>query len=399
MSTTSPDTINSNITIEKNDRTIRFSVGDNGFLFAGRQLLYEWDFGDKNRSLLDSPTHSYNSAGTYTISLAIRDISTGEVLQNFSQTIQVTSDITSSSTSSISSVSSSSDVTENGTSSFSLWGILKVIFIIICLLTLALSLYTVIVWLKRKSTQSIQQTLEKIEEKIVKNNQNDEEKKMPAPMNLKKDSVELSPKKNVVDVAEREKAQVEFQTKQRTNETATASAGPVPAWLKKSPEPTPPPMAPTPAAKPPQKKPEENKTPVSKEQSTPPSPLKTAAVPPPAPAPKVPMATPTKEPAPPPARAPAPVQEPKSDPTPPQVSASNSAPDGPVPAWLKPSTQEKSPSPPSSVATPVPAPPATLAKSGDIPQKELVNPETEKKKESTDDSDPTIAIIKADSLS
>ncbi|UCD45325.1 MAG: PKD domain-containing protein [Candidatus Bathyarchaeota archaeon] len=39
----------------------------------GGVILYEWDFGDGHGAVVDSPTHSYDNPGEYTVSLTVRD--------------------------------------------------------------------------------------------------------------------------------------------------------------------------------------------------------------------------------------------------------------------------------------------------------------------------------------
>ncbi len=34
---------------------------------------YSWSFGDRGTSTLENPTHSYSEAGTYTVSLTVKD--------------------------------------------------------------------------------------------------------------------------------------------------------------------------------------------------------------------------------------------------------------------------------------------------------------------------------------
>ncbi|MBU2259591.1 hypothetical protein KKC44_03200, partial [Patescibacteria group bacterium] len=52
--------------------------------------LFQWNFGDGNLSLLDAPIHTYMQNGSYTIRLTVRNLKTGEVSSEVSETLKVT---------------------------------------------------------------------------------------------------------------------------------------------------------------------------------------------------------------------------------------------------------------------------------------------------------------------
>ncbi len=403
--------VNGPIVIDQKDLTVSVSVKTDDPALQGKQLLYEWDFGDKNRSLLNTPSHSYAAAGTYVVTLMIRDIATAEILQSISATVQVSEPVAPvSSASSVASSESSSAGSGGSASSFSVWSVAKVLFIILLLLALAVGLYAVLTWIKKRTTNSIQQTLEKMEETIVKKDPKEAVGETPAPMKLKKDIVDVTPRKASEEIVEREKARPDFQAQQRPNETPVASAGPVPPWLKNagdSVQKTPAPVAPAaatpapapvaapaaPAAQGPVPAWLKPETEAPKTPSVPAGPVAPApaskpvvvAAPAPAPVPASPKPTPVPVPKPQPTPKPAPTPAPA--PVNPPTPAAAPAPK-PAPAPVAPKAETPKP-------TPAPVPKAEAPKP--IQSKA---PEQPKPAQSTQDgSDPPIAIIQADSIS
>ena len=130
-------------------------------IVTGKSLLLEWNFGDRSKSLLNTPTHTYNFPGSYTLSLIARDITTGEIAYEGSTGIQIlpSQNPTSSVSSSQQTIESSSSSTGEG-SSGSIGSIVTVVMIIIFLLLLAGGLYGILTWIKKRTTYSIQKTLE-----------------------------------------------------------------------------------------------------------------------------------------------------------------------------------------------------------------------------------------------
>lgn len=56
---------------------------------SNQQVLYVWDFGDGNYSNSKSATHTYNRAGTFTVSLSLKDTKTNKTLNKSSIEITV----------------------------------------------------------------------------------------------------------------------------------------------------------------------------------------------------------------------------------------------------------------------------------------------------------------------
>jgi immune inhibitor A len=73
-------------------------------------LTYLWDFGDSSSSTVENPSHTYNTAGTYTITLVTTDSIGNEVTAN--QVITVSSPIIT--------ATASTTTTDNGSSGGSL---------------------------------------------------------------------------------------------------------------------------------------------------------------------------------------------------------------------------------------------------------------------------------------
>ncbi|MBP7114415.1 MAG: PKD domain-containing protein [Candidatus Peribacteraceae bacterium] len=412
---------NSPVLMQREGAVVHFSARLDESQTAGREVLYEWDFGDRSKSLLYAPVHTYAAPGTYTIGLKIRDISNAEVLYEGTDMLVLDNvPVIESSSSSASSGTSSSTVS-NGGSSASIKGVLQVSFIIILLLAFAVGLYFLFTWIKRKTASGLQKTLEKMEGTIVNKDPVDPTK--AEPMKLKK---EKSAPPDIV--VEREKATVEFRTQERTNETPAASSGPVPSWLAKAPTKAPT-FAPAPAVSAP--KPAAPAEPTPSQDGPTPAWLKPAPVPPRAPAvtqaptpapaakpapspaspPRAPEATPKAPPAvvrqpkapeaakaevkPAPVAAPVVPLQPKVPEAPKPTAAPVPAPE-PKPEPPKPAPAPVAPPPQPNVETPKPTPaPAPKPVAQPIPQAQPKAMTEEKK----NDDDPPIAIIQADSIS
>ncbi len=390
----------------------------------GKQLLYEWDFGDRFRSLLTTPVHRYAAPGQYVVALTVRDISNGSVLFAGTQTVQVQGSsqspapVSSAPASSGSTNSVASSQASSGSSGSSFGAILKVGFIILMLLALAMGLYALFTWIKRKTSTSIQQTLEKMENSIVQKPA--DASAAVVPMKLKKEEIKITTEK----ISDREKSKAEFQTTARSdNAPIAASTGPVPSWLKNTP--TPPVSKPAPASTP---------TPAPKPATPPPTPapkpapvpavtptavpkqvadatpdwLKPAAAKP-APAP-TPAPVPTPKPAPQPVAAPVPAPAPAPAPTPKVSETVNQPKASPVAAEAKqPDQTAMNPSVPMAASGPVPewlkaarkqseVTPTTASKPT-AESKPILPLETKPKAVSSDEGEPPIAIIQADSIS
>ena len=409
---------NSPVLMQREGAVVRFSAKLDESISAGKELLYEWDFGDRTKSLLYAPTHTYAAPGTYNVGLKIRDISNAEVLYEGVDSVLIDNvPIQGSSSSGGSESSASSSGTTGGDSSVSLKGILQVSFIILLLLGFAVGLYVLFTWIKRKTATGLQKTLEKMEGTIVNKDVVGEAK--PVVMKLKKEvtKTEENVKQNEI-IVDREKAKAEFKTQERTNETPVAGSGPVPSWLAKAATKPAPASAPTPTAPAPTPAPKAETaaalTPAPPSQEGPaPAWLKPAPAPTSAPAPtQAPTPAPQAKPAPsptpapvaaqtPPKAAPQVVSQPKAQQAPTSVPKPEVKP-APVPApapnvQVAAAVQPKAPEAPKPQPKPenIPQPPAAPKPvPKPIPQAEPnVEPATKK------DDDQPIAIIQADSIS
>lgn len=430
--------------------TVSFGAAFDQNQMQGKELLFEWDFGDRGRSLLNTPIHTYPAQGTYTVKLVIRDIATGTSVAESTLPVQVFAPATGTTSSAASqggivttSSAPSSQNTSNEESGFSLGSVMSAIFIIVILLAIAMGLYLLLTWIKKRTTSSIQQTLEKMENTIVKKTDTVQNGVSAEPMKLKKASAKVDTPP--VEIIDKETSKPEI--KKQNPETPSTSAGPVPAWLQKGssqpaakPAPTPAPVAaPKPAP-----------APAPQPKTAPPAPQAVVPKPAPAPAPKpatpapaiaavpkpaTPIATPqpkvapapvAPKPQPPPPAVPvtaskpatpppaAPVTPPKAPPAP--VAAPKSAPapepkpQAAVPApELKPVASTPAPTPKKEVvpapvpqpkpvtATPKPAAPQAPKKAEPMPIEPL-NPSDKSSTINRSDDDPPIAIIQADSL-
>ncbi len=72
------------------DGSVRFSVSLRDPLPADIPFLYEWNFGDSSKSLLDHPLHTFPKPGVYTVELRIVDLRTYEERVKLRSDVQVT---------------------------------------------------------------------------------------------------------------------------------------------------------------------------------------------------------------------------------------------------------------------------------------------------------------------
>jgi hypothetical protein len=310
-----------------------------------KQLLFEWDFGDTTKSLLTSPQHTYFAAGSYPVSVTVRDILTGTSLLSFTDSVTLTESSASLSSSTSSSVSASVQSSSGSSASeVSFWwtSFFPVFLILLALLFLSLLLFFFIQFIKRKMGEKLSMTLETIENKIVSSPSRDALVTTIEPVKLKKETppqkeVIVSPKKesSSQDIAEKETSNPEFSS-QRTNETPLTQSGPVPSWLQKGASP-------------------------SKTSETH-SAIETPKTPP-VPSNAVPMTPSTPSPSPSPSSSASSTPSPSSPVPPLSVDASPASEGntGPVPAWLK-----TSPS-----ATPVASKPIVPPVSSPLPTPKL----------------------------
>jgi len=410
---------NSPILMKQDGLTVSFSALAPATQSGGTQLLNEWDFGDRTRSLLTSPIHTYAAPGMYTIGLTVRDILTGQIVYAGTEVVEVAmATISSAQSQSQQAVQSSAPPASSaaraggGGGSLTLSGsVVKVGVIIFILLAVAIGLYALFTWIKRKTTGSLEKTFERMEQTILKQDPKAAVKTGKVePMKLKKEPLASPVTKSedhpLEEIRDRENAQTEFRTQDRALVTPIADAGPVPDWLKKAPE---------------------------KPTSTPPW-LEQQETPKPQPTPQV-APIPTKSPSIP--AQPQPQPQPPAPPPPPAPPAAAPT-SGPVPDWLKPAqiaaTPQPQPTPkpatletqptakPPSTPTPKPAPvqpqqaptpqtpPPPLQASAKAPSPPIQpkpKPQTQTQpppspppspKPENNGDEPPIAIIRADSL-
>ncbi len=365
---------NNSILAEKRGLTVTFSGRIDQTVRATRELLLEWDFGDRSRSLLNSPVHTYVKNGVYTVNLTVKDIATGEVLLTGSETIQVqaeqpTTPVTPSTPGTTPTTPVKVTPTTTTKSGGSIGSIIKVIFIVFFLIALAVGMFFVLRWLKNKTAGKLQQTLDKMENTIVDKQEEKEGQKKATTMKLKKEKkvekTEVAASEPEPVKAEEVSAQETSKSDMKTGEAALASAplasqdAPVPDWLKggSSPAPIaesapmpvvtePSPMATQDAPVPdwlkpqtPQAAPVVETTPAAVE----PAQADPAAIPDWLKGPSTTTVAPP-EPAPAPATTPAPTPAP----------APLAAQDAPVPDWLKPAATQAPSAAPAPVIEPKP---------------------------------------------
>lgn len=73
--------------IRINWKTYRFISQTRGFF--SQNLIYDWDFGDSQKSNLSSPKHIYSNPGTYQVKFTITDKTTGLSFSAQPQTIYI----------------------------------------------------------------------------------------------------------------------------------------------------------------------------------------------------------------------------------------------------------------------------------------------------------------------
>lgn len=385
------------------ERTYTFeAVFDNPAATAG-QLLYQWQFGDGQQSLMTKADHTYVADGTYNVSLLVRNLRDGSDIGSTSMHVTVSAD------SGAVSSQDSSDSTDAPPAADGTGFNLRSVVMLGMLFLGSILIGILIIWLigkLRKGKASLADKLETIEQTVVKSPSQE-----PAPLTIAPPmaTVETKRVEPPPAIAEREKeAAVE-----RPAPAPAVKPENTPAWLnapaasksasqqaqprsvatdvaqKPAPAPTPAPVqtpAPKPAAAP------------ARPQA--PSWLQQSATPKPAPVQTQPAA---KTPPAPviPASAPQQAPKPVSTPVPPPVAAVSApvAPTTPKPvqtpaaAPAAPATPTPvvPPAPPIQPAQPTPTPtpaPAPAAPATPVAPQELDIPA----------ADQPIAIIRAESL-
>jgi PKD repeat protein len=355
-------------TQQTGERTYTFTAAfDNPDAAAG-QLLYQWQFGDGQQSLVTHAEHTYAEDATYTVSLLVRNLRDGSEVASTSTVLNVTA----SNASSVSSeqTSSASSTPSTGGSGFSLGGIGRILMLVgIFLGSLLLGVLAIFIIGKlRKGKSSLADRLENMEKTMVKS----PTQESPAPL-------VIAPP--VMPAAETKRAEPPPSIAQREQEKAVERPAPqptpkaenTPSWLNTpavKPAPTPAPAAPAPAQKPASAPVQPAPAPAPKPAAAPaqtPSWLQQPSAPPAAkPAAPVPASVPaptvaqTPKPAPAQPATPAWLQQPATPATPkPTAPAQPAAAPAPKPVTppAAPVPQQPAPTPtPTSVQTPKPAP-------------------------------------------
>ncbi len=320
-------------------------------------LLYEWEFGDGERSLETNPTHQYPVGGSMTVKLHIRDLQTGNTVGRAETTVTpVVPPPSSAQSSDVSSEAPSVIPPDEPTDTTGFpWGRLLLfggIFIV------ALLIGIVIVWLLSflRRSHKIEKTLASIENVVAPSKDT-----IPPPLAIKSkpQTPSLAAQQKVID------AEISAATPSKQG-SAPVKEEVAPEWLKKGLAPVDQKKSqPSPAAAPATPKPL---------QPEPPKATPTPATPPVIPA----KPTPTPSPSPITPK-PAPIQPPKQ-PTPPVAPSPPSPPAANLPRWLQPtpptavppSAPKTEPTPPTPQATPSPVPsgvaaPRTTASSASAP--------------------------------
>lgn len=337
-------------------RTFNFTASFEIPAAPNTPLLYHWEFGDGQQSLLANPTHEYTEDGTYEVKLRIRNLTDGKDVAAFTQEVAVEEMTGGDTTPEPEQPVDTPDPEDTSTGSgVSIGSIMLMAGIFIASILFGLLVIFVLSKLRRKGT-SMSDTIEAMEKSIIKKDDGSSTPTLsiaPAPAAVKT----MTPPP---EVAKREEEREMTTPSAATPKIDEANA---PSWLKgglnadapkttatptpvATPKPTPAPVVPPMAA--PQQKP----------AATPPWLQKPAA---PAPTPAAP-----KPAAPAPATAPAvaPQVKPTPAPTPTPVAATPQVQPKPaaVPPWLQTPAAPAQPKPATPPITPAPAAPQVVTK-------------------------------------
>lgn len=408
----------SQVTIERTgNRTYTFSAGFPANIPAQTPLLYHWEFGDGQQSLLANPVHEYASEGAYEVKLRIRNLTDGREIASYTEEITVESD--GAPAEPTEEPAEEEPVTEPSGSGVGIGSILLFAGIFIASILFGIGIIVLLSKLRGRG-KSLSDTIEKMEQAVVKKDDAGNPPTLtiaPPPQAPKQQTPPPS-------IAEREKDKATSNpAQQRTPAVEEKNA---PAWLKSGLTGQPAPAAPaqpapaapsqpkpqTPPPAPQQPKPSTPPSapaPQQRPQSTPPWLQQTA----PAPQAGNPAATPTPSPAPqqpkpvvPPVQsAPAP-QQPQ---TPPPAPAPQQAPQPrqtaanqlqSVPAWLQtpPAAAQQSAPAPSQPPVPAPAPQAATPPAPAQAPAAPAQPSVPQQSAPAPQSDTPVAFIRADSL-
>lgn len=395
---------------------------------SSTSLLYTWDFGDGEESLLTNPRHAFGTTGTFTVSLRVRDLETGNEIGSVETDVEVLS--LSDGTESSAAASSVSSETGGEASGPGLLSMLSgwVSYIVLLVISLLIGTVGVILFGRMRKKTSISDTFASMEAKII---DQPATAKNPPPLEIKKPVtatitvakpdvsappiqaattkpvVPQPPKAPVAPTTPKPAAPVAPQTPPAQPVVDTDNA---PAWLKKG-------MATQTPAAPAQPKPAAPSAPQPPKAPTPQTPKPPVTPPAPKPAtPAVPQPPKPQAPAAPTVPAPTVPVTPKPAPQPPvtpkppvpptpavaQAPVAPQAAVAPVPTPTPAVTPAPAPVPvaptvPTPPAAPAPVAPATLPTTP-APAPQPIPPATPQEKPLTEGRDEPIAFIRAESL-
>lgn len=205
-------------------------------------ILLVWDFGDGTQSMLDRPIHTYATSGRYDINVQVRNLRTGQVIDTVKDSIMINRLSEEVDPGTENPGNETPDKPKENSSGGSLLGIvLKLIFSMIGFAVLG-ALIMFIVGKAKKKGFSLEKTMEKAEQTMVKTPSNDVSTE-PPPMEIAAEPVEEEP------VAPPPPVEPEPEPVPQS-EPAPAEESKTPAWLSDSMQGTPPPMEQPPAPEP-----------------------------------------------------------------------------------------------------------------------------------------------------
>lgn len=337
----SPVTI---VTTKTADRAYAFSPQFTASQAPQSTLLYHWNFGDGQESLLMNPTHTYAQNGTYAVHLQVSDLVNGSQIATADTQIVASGSTGTGAAASTASAASSQAAGAQTGGGLSLGSIVWLVVIFIAFVAIGLLVTFVLSRLRRG--RPLDETFAALEKNIVGKEPN--EKKTPPPLTIA--ATVQKPAPTQAEVVKREEERTQPNSAAQTPRIDEAAA---PSWLRKGltgQQATANPKEPTPAPQPQQTQPAPKPT-------TPPMPVTPKAPEPPAPAQPKPAPKPAPSPTPQQtAQAPTPRPAPASAPQP-----TATQPSAPLPSWLQP-TQGTPPAPQAPSMPPAPKTPAPTPK-------------------------------------
>ncbi len=235
---------------QKSDSVFEFSVDFKDTVPGSTPLLYHWEFGDGEESLVAKPVHTYHGSGTYAVQLSIQNLLSGKEVAHYETQIQVTVGAGDGSDSSAPSSSPAVTPVETGSGGgIGIWTIILLLLVLIVSIGAGIGIMFLLSRLLKKR-KPLHETIAEMEASMTKGDQ------VPPPAA----PLVIEPKKaeTVTPAAKKE----------ATPPLAAVDVNAAPSWLKKglnensgtvtpaaSPAPLPPPMpapkAPAPFSPPP----------------------------------------------------------------------------------------------------------------------------------------------------